>query len=256
MAKKIKKESPFGVKWTKGPYKGPPMVDFSLGVPKKPMFPPKVGVGVRPPRRKPIRKVTGTGKGPITAKLPSFTNLPTARKISGTGTKPIGIHVSESRLGGEPTETPQIRTRRKKWKPSSERPEGIAIRTEMTLPPGVEAFIDIAGDGDSIYRMMHATAHNPDHTHDAERDYWVCNHSRNASSWFACIGLVVLKEGRLGLYAQTWKGTELAWVWPNDDDCIYFYELMKVAPSKGKFCKGKYGPSFLWNQPYVLLSGS
>ena len=138
-----------------------------------------------------------------------------------------------------------------RWKSQLGRPEGLAVISEKSLPEGVEAIIDLT-EAPGIYRLNRATAHLPDHANDEEHS---CLHPRNASSWFSCIGLVVLQAGGLGLLFQTWKGTIGAWIWNNDDWTIAWYLHMRSAPSKGKFVRGKFGPSYLWHQPYVLLAG-
>ena len=173
---------------------------------------------------------------------------------------------------GLPTGAPKIRPPRKKpawapgapvkpkragkprWRETIKKPEGYKQPTLGRLPPGCEAWIAVDESTPAFYPLNRATAHTPDHVHDSARDYWVCHHPKNSSSWIACIGLVVLNSGKLGLYFRTWKGFEAAYVWPKDDDCIYFYQLWRREPSKGKAIKGKFGPSWFWAQPYVTLS--
>jgi hypothetical protein len=175
------------------------------------------------PQFRPIRKITGTGTKPIGANMPPVERpVRPIRRVKGTGTKPIGLSPSLF-----PTLEVTIRPPRRRWRTTAKRPEGFTMPSLTSLPPGVECFIDITGP--PIYRLMRATQHAPDHDHEGE-----CLHPKNASSWVACIGLVVLTDGGLGLYSKFWNGGEIAYVWPNDDTTAWFYEDWKAARSKGK----------------------
>ena len=209
----------------------------------------KVNVPTRPPRKKlgfsskvqvpprpAVRKPLGFHSH---VNMPTPPERPVIRPVTGGGHPGGTISINMPR---PPRAAPKAR-----WRKSIERPEGFAMPSEENLPPGVETFIDI--DGPPIYRLIRATEKHPDHDEDGE-----CQHPKNASSWVACIGLVVLERGGLGLYAKFWNGGEIAYVWPDDDTVIWFYNDWKAARSKGKYIRGRHGPSMLWSQPYVRLS--
>ena len=139
-----------------------------------------------------------------------------------------------------------------RWRKTLDRPEGFVMASMDTVPDGCEAWIAL-DTSRMPYTLMPATKHKPDHVHDAERDYWVCNHPKNASSWVAAIGIVVLDKGGLGLFCQFWSGVQIAYVFNSDDDVIYWYQVWKSEPSKGKAIRGKFGPSYFWHNPYVKL---
>lgn len=230
--KKPAKPGPFGITWSQGPQG--PITDFLGGAPKKPIF-PKSGVGVRPPRRKKVVKPKAEIRH---------------RKVLG------GVHVRESRIGGEPIEREgRAHVLPRYWSPSTDIPTECYIPSDSHLPPQVEAIIHLEQNTDGMNPYMRATAHQPDHRYDAALDYYRCNHSRAASSWVSCIGLVILESGELSIYCQFWDGAEIAYLFQDGDDAIAGYNWWKAQPSAGKAIRGKFGPSRWWNWPYVRLSG-
>lgn len=213
---------------------------------------------IKRPESKPV---TPTPRGPLRIKESVRNKPPLLKKINPKFRPPrtmpggkIKAKISESRMGGEPIRKPAVKVLRRKWRPSVGKPEGITLFGPDNIPAGVESIIDIDPANGGFYKLDKATAHTPDHKHNSFLDYWECNHSRNASSWVASIALVVLEAGGLGLMAQFWDGAVIAYVWDDDDTTIKFYEDWKTQPSKGKYIRGRFGPSVLWNQPYVRLA--
>ena len=152
---KAKNTLPFTVKWL--PKKAAlPIVDFLGGAPKKPMFPPKSAIGERPPRRRPILKITGRGTGPLGIKLPIM-ETPRVRRIKDIaqkivrGPQPIGV-----RLGLRPARKKPVR-----WRQTAKGREQAAPISELSLPPGVEAIIDLTEADKGLYRLMRATRAQP-----------------------------------------------------------------------------------------------
>lgn len=208
--------SPFLTDWTQGPL-------AKIGMP-------------RPQRRKPVAKTLPFTVGPFTK-------------------GPLGKPAIDFLTG--PTKRPPRKKKEVKprWHETLAKPEGFAFRSDTNLPPNVEAFIDLEATNKGIYKLNRAVHGDPDHeVIDQPNQHCICHHPKNASSWVAMIGLVVLQEGRLGLYAAFWNGGEIAYVWPSDDTTIWFYNDWKSARSKGKYIRGREGPSMLWAQPYVRLA--
>jgi hypothetical protein len=221
--------------------------------------PPRVNrpsVPATPEPRRPIRRVRPSGQPGTVPPRPNRT-IPTPtrpiRRVRPGGAPKGPITVRRPNLGfvlPQPGERP-VRPSRRRWKQTSGRPEGFVMPSPSRLPPGVEAWLDISTANRMPYTLMRATENMPDHLND---DIHTCTHPMNASSWVACIGLVVLENGQIGLYAKFWDGGEIAYIWPEDDTTLWFYQDWKAARSKGKYIRGRQGPSILWAQPYVRLS--
>jgi hypothetical protein len=203
-----------------------------------------------------IRKISGLGK-PIAGKLPLQVKrgLPRPERRKKVQQRPI-IRVHAPQIPPiKRIDTEQVRERlagatirptRRYWRETLKKPEGY-IRVSLDSPPDlIEAFIDVQENVRSPYYLNRATEQGPDHDHEGE-----CRHPRSASSFVSVIGLVVLKQGRLGIYTGFWRpvNSAIVYTFNDDDDAVSLYGEWRAAASKGKWLH-----RMVYNNPYTRVS--
>lgn len=244
----------------KKPPKDPIASLFSIGGGKL-HFPPQI-TAPRPPRKLPpltvggmttrIRRPGKPALPPLKPRIPMQVK-PSLRPPRSKLKVRFPMHVT----GIAKPPAPETKPKKPRWHKTAERPEGFGMPSMDSPPPGVEAFIDLA-DMRGLYKLMPAS-HEDTTTADHEvvddpGQHCVCHHPPNASSWVAFLALGVLEAGRLAVVCGFWDGGIVAYIWNNDDDVIWWFREFRNARSKGKFVRGREGPSYLWSQPYIRLA--